>query len=108
MSTSFRYLLSLLAVAVGTTLPWWSAGCATYDEYAFDTLALDDGQIEKEIRDRLQDDPVTASRGIGIRVEDGVATLFGSVSDATVQLRAVGIARGAPGVTRVVDKLNGR
>jgi osmotically-inducible protein OsmY len=88
----------LLALMLATAL----AGCMTPEEQ---TQPPSDRQITRDITNRLLEDPVTARQSFGVNVVDGVVTLDGAVPDENVRLRAIAVARGARGVTDVVDKL---
>jgi osmotically-inducible protein OsmY len=79
-----------------------SAGCGTLPA---DTAPASDEDIVAAVTERLEADPVTRSRTIGVQSRSGVVILSGSVRDLAARTRAVGIAQGTPGVKQVVDTI---
>ncbi len=66
---------------------------------------LDDRQIANDINFRLREDSWTKVMTFGVAVENGIATIQGSVPDEVTRARVLGIVRSTPGVTEVVDKI---
>ncbi len=62
-----------------------------------------DAELAAAIQDRLSQDAVTGRAPLGVSVDQGVATLSGSLRDAGARARALSIVRGTPGVRGVVD-----
>ena len=92
------YLRTLGLVIVLLTV----VGCATMQTGAG---SENDQAVQRHVLERLQQDGVTASHGLGVRVRGGVAMLNGSVPDETVRVRAMSIVRATPGVTEVRENL---
>ena len=63
-----------------------------------------DAELTAAIQDRLSQDAVAGRQPLGVTVDQGVATLSGSLRDAGAQARALAIVRGTPGVRGVVDR----
>ena len=74
------------------------AGCTTPPAGA-------EQNLKDEVLHRLNQDDLTKRQTIGVTVEQGVVTLVGVVPDDTLRMRAVGIAKGTPGVQKVEDRL---
>lgn len=64
-----------------------------------------DERIRKNINDRLADDTDLDASDIGVGVDKGVVTLRGSVDSLWDKRRAEDIAKSAPGVRGVNNKL---
>ena len=84
----------------------FTSGCTTYSTTTPGATAGSNDQIEDDVIERLRQDDLTSTQGFGVRIEGGIATLYGSVPDEIVRLRALGIVRSTPGVKEVVDKLH--
>jgi osmotically-inducible protein OsmY len=93
------------ATAVLPALLCLASGCSSFTEGYGYAEATQDEQIERAAMDRLTQDDLTAPEGLGVRVENGVATVYGSVPTAPIRLRALSVVNGTPGVTEVVDKI---
>lgn len=63
-----------------------------------------DAWIEEEVRRVLREDAATAGLPVDVRVQDGVAVLFGVVSDTDDAELAEAVASRVPGVDEVVDR----
>lgn len=108
---AFRLLSLLLAAAVLTAA---TAGCATAvltgvveappDGRTAAAIARD-ADIEAAVNARLARDPALAASGVAVDVREGVVRLRGRVASARLRDRAVALARGVPGVRRVVADL---
>lgn len=68
-------------------------------------LGSDDAAVERNIMDRLYQDPLTAQQNFGVRVSQGAATVYGTVRDGQVRARALSIVTSTPGVVDVRDNL---
>jgi hypothetical protein len=68
-----------------------------------------DQSLTSDIQAKLYANDATKAASINVAVKDGVVTLSGSVPNSDVELQAMKIANGAPGVKTVTDqmKLNG-
>ncbi len=64
-----------------------------------------DADIEAAVQARLARDPQLARAAVEVRVRDGVVHLRGRVGSARLRERAVRLARGVPGVRRVLAQL---
>ena len=89
-----RFALIPLVLAI-----LWSAGCASLDS----TVPEGDLDLAAAAQHRLVEDSVTSRLALGVSVNQGVATLNGSVRDAGAKARALAILRGTPGIKGVVD-----
>lgn len=61
--------------------------------------------VAARVYGRLHWDKALHSSNLLVRVEEGVATLTGNVPSAEARTRAVDLAAGTVGITRVVDRL---
>jgi BON domain-containing protein len=86
-------LLITLVAAVG--------GCATMD-------AQQDVRIESEVKARLVAEKRYNLTRLGVLSASGVVYLSGAVESAEARARAVTLAEGVQGVTRVVNRLDVR
>ncbi len=98
----FMMMIALACLAAAPLL----TGCGTLSDDLSSGASLTDKQITDDIQNRLFNDTVTRSTPIGITVVNGVATVRGVVHNETMRGRVLGIVRGAPGVTEVVDNLD--
>jgi osmotically-inducible protein OsmY len=64
-----------------------------------------DKDLATIVQGRLRFDPVVDGLNIGVQIDNGVATLSGTIPDQSHRARAVSIAEGTTGVTEVVDKM---
>ena len=62
-----------------------------------------DAELAAAIQDRLSQDAVAGRSPLGVSVNQGVATLSGSLRDSGARVRALSIVSGTPGVRGVVD-----
>ena len=74
-------------------------GCATFDP-------LEDTRIEAEVKARLVAQKDANLTRLGVVSTKGTVYLSGVVDDAAQKPRAEAIARGVPGVKRVVSTLD--
>jgi osmotically-inducible protein OsmY len=77
------------------------AGCATFDP-------LEDTRIESEVKARLVAEKDANLTRLGVVSREGTVTLSGAVASRQQRARAEDLARGVPGVTRVVNMLDVR
>ena len=90
--------LSILAV-----LLLLFSGCAMLQEDAFDFDPGSDEGIAAAAASRLNSDGMTARATLSVNVENGRATLYGTVPDPVTRERAIQILQGTPGVIDVRD-----
>ncbi len=64
-----------------------------------------DERIAEDLNERLTDDPYLDASDIDVRIDDGVATLDGTVSERWMKYRAEDIADGCGGVKEVSNNL---
>lgn len=95
-------IMVVLALGLAVTMSLLS-GCETLTGEG--PIDEDAGSIERNIMDRLNRDDATRNKGLGVRVENGVATLYGTVPNEEVRARALDVVKGAAGVTDVQDEL---
>lgn len=92
-----RKLMGIVGIFVGLAL----AGCAGLDVASGGT----DADLASAALDRLAQDSVVGRLPVGVRVDQGVATVSGALQDAGARARALSIVRGTPGMRGVVDDL---
>ncbi len=95
--------LILAAALIGSV-----AGCANFDEDYFADDMTSDSAIASTALSRLNNDMMTARSGLGVTVENGLATLYGTVPDEATRMRAHQILENTPGVFRVQDNTRKR
>lgn len=98
MNTTSRYGL------VWTLMCMLCAGCITESSAPPSAAAT----LATELRSRLAADAVTQRAMITITVRPGGEVVLRGCAEPTVAARAVGIARGAPGVTDVRNEITAR
>ena len=86
-------LLLVFALGVG--------GCATMDPQQ-------DVRIEAEVKARLVGEKTANLTRVGVLSTNGAVYLSGAVESAEARARAATLARGVPGVARVVNTLDVR
>jgi BON domain-containing protein len=64
-----------------------------------------DETISNDIKAKLYSDATTKAANINVAVKDGAVTLSGDVPSSDVELEAMKVANGAPGVRGVADQL---
>ena len=103
---SYRHsVVGSLWLVVAMALVGCSSLTDALNRRADGSTSPEDRQLRMEVQDRLRDDPMTGAHAIGVVVQDGVVQLRGMVPDAETRLRALGVARGTPGVRAVDDQL---
>ena len=80
-------------------------GCASLTDDGSGTATVSDTTLSSAIRERLQADSVTSPYVFSVTVHKGFAVLQGQVPDDGVRIRAVSVARSAPGVIDVQDRI---
>ncbi|WP_126456211.1 BON domain-containing protein [Sulfuriflexus mobilis] len=88
---------------VGNTQPGTYQGSNTDRSHA---QISTDGAITSSIRSRYRSDSLLSAADIQVSTYRNVVTLYGQVASRRIADRAVGIARGVSGVSRVVSKLS--
>ena len=92
------------AFAAAALLAVLLAGCSGTKE----TKAQNDAQLAGQIQARLNSDPVLSANqrsSVGVRVQNGVATLSGWVTTDSELTAALNAAQGVEGVKQVVSRL---
>lgn len=69
------------------------------------TAAADDGEMAQQIAVTLRESGALRDYSIGVKYKNGVAWLSGQVKSNAQMSAAVQIAKGAPGVKKVVNKI---
>jgi hyperosmotically inducible periplasmic protein len=67
---------------------------------------LDDAALAASIREAFQGDPMVRASTIYVAVDRGLVTLTGTVRDAQTRDRAVAVAQGVHGVSRVENLIS--
>lgn len=67
---------------------------------------LDDAALAATVREAFQGDPMLRSSTIYVAVDRGVVSLTGTVRDAQTRDRAVAVAQGVRGVSRVENLIS--
>jgi len=92
---------SILALCVAC-ITLFGVGCASmYDDGSW--TAEDD--LQQDIQLRLDQDAMMYKGNVRVTVDQGVATLHGSVPNEHARARAIAITEGVAGVNQVVDVL---
>jgi hypothetical protein len=67
--------------------------------------SVSDDKLVSGIKANLSSDPTTKSANVNVAVSNGVVTLTGDVPTSDIELQAMKIANGTPGVKRVDDQI---
>ena len=96
------FLLGALLVSLGA-----AAGCQSYREGSARTVGefTDDVGIQARVKLALLNDPEISGLRINTEVKRGVVSLYGRVGSQDLKQRALALAAGIKGVTRVEDRL---
>jgi len=79
----------------------WVAGLAGCDTVQPRT---EDQGLTQSVMERLYQDNLVSRQVLGVTVQNGVATLRGSITDEGVRARAKAIVQSTPGVVEVKDQ----
>ena len=90
-----------LILAAGILL--LAAGCAVLSDNDWAADPTSDVGITALANSRLNNDFVVGRATLSARVENGMATLYGTVPDEATRQRALQILQGTPGVFDVLD-----
>ncbi|MBR4190844.1 MAG: BON domain-containing protein [Kiritimatiellae bacterium] len=93
--------VKILRAAAATLFLALAAGCAVLDPAAPDP-GSDDG-IQAAAMDGLSRDPMTAAANLLVSVDNGLATLTGTVPNTAVRQRAIQILERTDGIFEVRD-----
>lgn len=66
---------------------------------------LDDATITGAVKAKFIRDPEVSALDINVDTRSGVVTLYGSVSSASMEQRAIDLVQGVRGVKKIVSKL---
>ena len=82
----------------------FSAGCAILQQEDLSDDPITDDGIASIAASRLNSDSMTARATLSVRVENGLAILYGTVPNEAVRQRAIQILEGTPGIFDVRDR----
>ena len=98
--------LWIILVVMLAAAPLLMTGCQTFSSSnEAQAQPISDQQLTDDVLQRLHDDTVTGQTTFNVQVKDGVATIRGVVGMESVKGRAIGVARGTPGVVDVIDSI---
>ena len=80
------------------------AGCAALQGQDLTDEPVTDDGIAAVANSRLNEDVMTGRATLSTDVENGLATLYGTVPDAATRQRATQILLGTPGIFEVLDR----
>ena len=80
------------------------AGCAALQGQNLTDEPVTDEGIAALANSRLNEDGMTGRATLSADVENGLATLYGTVPDAATRQRATQILLGTPGIFEVLDR----
>ena len=83
-------------------------GCAALEGQDLSADPTSDEGITAVASSRLNDDMMVGRATLGVSVDNGLATLYGSVPDEATRQRAIQILKGTPGIFDVVDQTHKR
>jgi len=69
---------------------------------------VEDQSLAQAVKERLDQDDLIKRQLLGVSAHDGVVTLYGTVTDDALRLRAKSIAESTPGVMSVKDQTTRR
>ena len=84
------------------------SGCAALQGQDISNNPVSDEGIASIANSRLNDDSMTARATLSVTVENGLATLYGTVPDEAVRQRAIQILAGTDGIFDVLDRTHKR
>jgi osmotically-inducible protein OsmY len=83
-------------------------GCAALQGQDIGDDPVSDDGIASIATSRLNGDPMTARSMLSVEVDNGLATLYGTVPDEAVRQRAIQILEATPGIFEVLDRTRRR
>ena len=86
----------------------FSAGCAILQHEDLSDDPITDDGIASIAASRLNSDSMTARATLSVRVENGLAILYGTVPNEAVRQRAIQILEGTSGIFEVLDETQKR
>ena len=86
----------------------FSAGCAILQQEDLSDDPITDDGIASIAASRLNSDSMTARATLSVRVENGLAILYGTVPNEAVRQRAIQILEGTSGIFEVLDETQKR
>ena len=78
-------------------------GCASLQDAIYDQDPITDEEVASYAVSRLNNDAMTARATLSVGIQNGIATLYGTVPDDATRERAIQLVRGSPGVIDVRD-----
>jgi len=69
---------------------------------------VEDQGVTKAVMERLYQDELIRRQVLAVSVQNGVATMHGTITDEALRLRAKSIVQSTPGVTEVLDETSRR
>ena len=84
------------------------SGCAILQQEDLSDDPITDDGIASIAASRLNDDSMTARAMLSVRVENGLAILYGTVPNEAVRQRAIQILEGTSGIFEVLDETQKR
>ena len=84
------------------------SGCASLDGQDFGADPTSDEGIAALANSRLNDDSMVGRSTLSATVDNGLATLYGTVPDEATRLRAIQILEGTEGIYEVLDRTRKR
>lgn len=88
----------MLGCSMAVVLAAGWAGCDTLPP------STEDQNLTKAVIERLYQDKLVSSQVLGVTIQNGVATMHGSVTDDGLRARAKSIVQSTPGVVEVKDQ----
>ena len=99
----FWTVRAVSVLVVVTALAAGLAACATAGDGASGPGS--DAELVALVRDRLGQDALTRQNTFSVTSSDGVVSVRGLVRNEAERARVMGVVRGTPGVTSVLDHL---
>ncbi len=84
------------------------SGCAILQHQDLSDDPISDEGIASIAASRLNSDSMTARSTLSVRVENGLAILYGTVPNEAVRQRAIQILEGTSGIFEVLDETQKR
>ena len=94
--------LRFLPLAAAAMLAF--SGCASLEGLGLAAEDTSDEGVAAEAASRLNGDSMTASATLSVVVENGMATLYGTVPNEMTRQRAIQILKDTPGIFDVLDR----